>query len=149
MDGYDDLDLLIDDFGNDLVDVFVNDVAPSVEDVVNKKSQGIYNMYDNTFPNRYEQKKAGSFGDVNVIHSEIITNSNGIEIEVTNDSKGSLYDIGDYLDEIIESGDGYQFSRETVPARPVYEPALEEIEETQLIERILENKLKQKGYDFK
>lgn len=146
MDLYDDLDLLLNDLDNDLVDIVGNDVAPALREEMHESSEGIYPMYDNTFKNRYEQGVAGSFGDIDSIRSELTKISNGVELEVTNDAHGSLLDSNSYLDEIIYSGKGYEFSSKPVPARDFLTPVINDLDESQLVENILERKLKQKGY---
>ena len=64
-----------------------------------------------------------SFEGGEYINTDIEKNGNETIIETKNYAKGELYNRYDYLDEIIETGEGYQFG--TMGARPFIEEARE------------------------
>ena len=64
-----------------------------------------------------------SFEGGQYINTDIEKNGNETIIETRNYAKGELYNRGDYLDEIIQTGEGYQFGN--MGARPFIEEARE------------------------
>ena len=64
-----------------------------------------------------------SFEGGEYINTDIEKNGNETIIETRNYAKGELYNRGDYLDEIIQTGEGYQFGN--MGARPFIEEARE------------------------
>lgn len=146
----DDLDRLFVNMEDDLNDVILQEVVPIVKEVVHEKSTDIYDEFTPTmYERRYENNIQSSFGDKSMINTQIIGSikSGGINLITTNDSLANGDDKGDYLDNIIESGDRYGWSHQP-PARPFAERAIEELHESNKIENAIEGGMKSKGYDI-
>ena len=144
----DDLDLFFDNLEDDLNDTILQEVVPIVEEVVHEKSTDIYDEFTPTmYERRYENNIKGSFGDREMINTEIDGNIKNGEINLitTNDSLANGSDRGDYLDDIIEDGERYTWSHQP-PARPFAERAIEELHESNKIENAIERGMKSKGY---
>lgn len=147
----DDLDLFFDNLEDDLNDTILQEVVPIVEEVVHEKSTDIYDEFTPTmYERRYENNIQGSFGDREMINTEIDGNikSGEINLITTNDSLANGSDKGSYLDDIIEEGERYTWSHKP-PARPFAERAIEELHESNKIENAIERGMKSKGYNIK
>ena len=89
----------------------------------------------------------GGFADIDNIECIVTGNINdGININARNVTKGNKdylngKNANKYIDEYIESGNGYDFEYEQ--PRPFYEDALDELDDC---DEILINSLKSKGY---
>ena len=146
----DDIDLFLEEFEDDLNDVILQEAVPIVEEELHKQSTEIYDEFTPTMYNRrYENNIKGSFGDREVIHTEIDGNIKYGEINLitTNDSLANGDDKGDYLDDIIEDGERYGWTHKP-PARPVSERTVEELNDNQKIENAIERGMRSKGYDI-
>ena len=150
----DDLDLFLKEFEDDLNDTILQEVVPIVEEVLHDKSTDIYDEFTpygvNHYNRRYENNIKGSFGDREMINTQIIGSIKNGEINLitTNDSLANGSDKGDYLDDIIEGGERYTWSHQP-PARPFAERAIEELHNSGEIENAIERSMKSKGYDIK
>jgi len=147
----DDVDLLFEDIEDEIQNTMINEIIPIVENELHEQSVAIYDEFTAlSYVSRYEKKEEGSFGDREMINTEIQGSiKNGIlEIITTNDAKAVGDDEGEYLDDIIEYGDRYEWTHKP-PARPVFERTMEELNASQIIENIIERNLKTQGYDIK
>ena len=104
-------------------------------------------MYPNkTWENRYDRNPddENAFENRRNIVSDLYKNKNEITLETYNIAKGEIYDSDFYLDEIIESGEGYQYGNP--PPRPVVGMTQEIIDIK--ANDIINNGLKRRGWNI-
>ena len=163
----DDLDLFLEELEDDLNDVIIQEVVPIVEETYNEKSTDIYDEYmpwgTNPYQRRYENNVQGSFGDREMISTEVDGNIKDGEINLItrNNSLANGTQEGEYLDSFIEDGTSYGWRHKegngeagsgrpydfALP-RPVSERVVEELNDNQKIENAIERSMKSKGYDI-
>jgi len=160
----DDLDRFFANLEKDVQGILVEKVIPKVENIVHEKSTEIYDEYEpwgQKYNRRYENNIAGSYGDRQMINTEIQGNIKNGEINTltTNDSLANGEQKGEYLDSIIEYGGEYTWSHDDgngqagrkepydfpLP-RPVFQRAMEEIEFDNILGGNVTEGLKAKGY---
>ena len=148
MDGYDDIDDLINDLEDDVLRITENEIREELIDIIHKKSKNIYALYDNNRPNRYDRGVKGSFGgDIDVIEVKSKKNRNSISITGLNNAKGEGFDKNEYLDYYIHEAI-YQFASGDVPKRPVMDWVLDYLEKSDVIEKIIDYELSKLGYEI-
>lgn len=163
----DDLDLLLEEFEDDLNEVIMEKVVPIVEEEFHEQSERIYDEYTpwgtNPYQRRYENNVQGSFGDREMIDTEVEGSiKNGeINLMTRNNSLANGTQKGKYLDSLIEEGTSYGWRHkggngqagdgrpyDFAPPRPVSERVVEELNDNQKIENAIERGMKSKGYDI-
>lgn len=128
---------------SDMATVLKVDVVEEIKDIEKEKIQE--NVYDVYEPSRYERRYDNEgLRDKNNIKGEVSIIGNEVLLEVTNDtlvSKDSFDSPqGTYLDEIIEYGmPPYRHPYDK--PRPFIQPTIEELEEKNIIEKILKSRL--------
>lgn len=148
MEGYDDIDELIDDLEDDVYRITENEIREELIEIIHEKSKDIYALYDNNRPNRYDRGVKGSFGgDIDVIEVEIKKNKNSISITGLNNAKGEGFNKNEYLDYYIHEAI-YQFASGNVPKRPVMNWVLDYLEKSGVIENIIYYELSKLGYEI-
>ena len=129
----------------DMLNVVNNELKEETEETLHEFSKDIGEMYPNkTWENRYDRNPddESAFENRRNIVSDLYKNKNEITLETYNIAKGEIYDSDFYLDEIIESGEGYQFG--TPPPRPVVGMTQEIIDIK--ANDIINNGLKRRGW---
>ena len=130
----------------DMLNVVNNELKEETEETLHEFSKDIGEMYPNkTWENRYDRNPddESAFENRRNIVSDLYKNKNEITLETYNIAKGEIYDSDFYLDEIIESGEGYQFG--TPPPRPVVGMTQEIIDIK--ANDIIKNGLKNRGWN--
>ena len=131
----------------DMLNVVNNELKEETEETLHEFSKDIGEMYPNkTWENRYDRNPddESAFENRRNIVSDLYKNKNEITLETYNIAKGEIYDSDFYLDEIIESGEGYQFG--TPPPRPVVGMTQEIIDIK--ANDIINNGLKNRGWNI-
>lgn len=131
----------------DMLSVVNNELKEETEETLHGFSKDIGEMYPNkTWENRYDRNPddESAFENRRNIVSDLYKNKNEITLETYNIAKGEMYDSDFYLDEIIESGEGYQFG--TPPPRPVVGMTQEIIDIK--ANDIIKNGLKNRGWNI-
>lgn len=121
----------------ELSEVIIDVYEDKIDEVVYSHPSAGYRRYDSK----------GGFADRDNISKDLKIDKNIVRLDIRNDAKGSYKDKENYLDEIIESGEGYQYG--DIPARPVMRETIEYIEGTNLIFDVLKVSLNSKGYNVK
>ena len=116
---YKDLNSFLKAIENDLEKVYVDIGSVQYEELTNASAS--IEMSE-TWLSRGDRGEP-SFVGGQYINTDIEKNGNETIIETKNYAKGELYNRGDYLDEIIQTGEGYQFGN--MGARPFIEEARE------------------------
>ena len=147
----DDLDRFFANLEKDIKETMIAEIVPEVENEVYLQSKQIYFEFtpygNNPYESRYERQESGSYGDREMIDTEIhgSIKSGVLETITRNNSIAVGDEKGQYLDSIIEYGEDYKWSHQP-PARPVFERAEEVIESSNLLQNTMERSLKAKGY---
>ena len=149
MMAYKGLKDLYSDFVDDIMVVGYEKVGNEVKKILHEESVDIYNQYDSTYPNRFFSGESGSFGDEESIVLTPTPRKNAVSFQVTNDAKGSLYDRDKYLDNIIATGEGYQFARRPIPERPFVDNTNERLENENIVESVFSLEMKKRGWNIK
>ena len=147
MSDFNSLDELLDKLEEDMLSVVNNELKEETEETLHEFSKDIGEMYPNkTWENRYDRNPddESAFENRRNIVSDLYKNKNEITLETYNIAKGEIYNSDFYLDEIIESGEGYQFG--TPPPRPVVSMTQEIIDIK--ANDIIKNGLKNRGWNF-
>lgn len=126
---------------SDMATVLKIDGVEEIKDIEERKIQeNVYDVYDPEYERRYKNK---GLGDRDNIKGEVSIIGNEVLLNVTNDTLVSelSYDSpqGTYLDEIIEYGTGVKTPYGE--PRPFIQPTIEELEERNIIEKILKSRL--------
>ncbi|MGL4450747.1 MAG: hypothetical protein ACRCX8_18990 [Sarcina sp.] len=104
-------------------------------------------VYDTYIPNHYERRhSSGGFADEGNLKVEFNSSGDGVNVDITNETRGNGDARGKYIDTIIESGSGYKWNGKP-PARPFAEIAEKRIIAEQIVERALVSALKSLGFD--
>lgn len=114
-----------------------------IEDIMLDKIQR--NVYDAYTPKTYERRyDNGGLYDRKNIQVTAMPTGNGVDISITNNTIADGWDKGEYLDSIIEFGTALE-GDDSVPdyakPRPFIEPTEEEINEKNVIQKILKENL--------
>ena len=140
-----ELEQWLNELEEDIIYSINDDLIPRIKHELNEQSKTIYERYKpKMYRRRYED---GGFADIDNIECIVTGNINdGININARNVTKGNKdylngKNANKYIDEYIESGNGYDF--EYAQPRPFYEDALDELDDC---DEILINSLKSKGY---
>ena len=147
MSDFNSFDELFDKLEEDMLSVVNNELKEETEETLRGFSKDIGEMYPNkTWENRYDRNPddENAFETRRNIVSDLYKNKNEITLETYNIAKGEMYDSDFYLDEIIESGEGYQFG--TPPPRPVVGMTQEIIDIK--ANDIINNGLKRRGWNI-
>ena len=131
----------------DMLSVVNNELKEETEETLHEFSKDIGEMYPNkTWENRHDRNPddESAFENRRNIVSDLYKNKNEITLETYNIAKGEMYDSDFYLDEIIESGEGYQFGNP--PPRPVVGMTQEIIDIK--ANDIINNGLKNRGWNI-
>ena len=147
MSDFNSFDELFDKLEEDMLSVVNNELKEETEETLHWFSKDIGEMYPNkTWENRYDRNPddENAFENRRNIVSDLYKNKNEITLETYNIAKGEMYDSDFYLDEIIESGEGYQFG--TPPPRPVVGMTQEIIDIK--ANDIINNGLKNRGWNI-
>lgn len=145
---FDDFDELLDEIEEDLTDIMSNQIKEETEETLHEYSRKIGDMYpEKTWENRYDRNPndENAFENKANIISEINNNNGEIVLKTYNIARGEIYDRDKTLDDIIETGIGYQFGHP--PERPVVAMTQEEIDEK--IEDEISKGLNNKGWNIK
>ena len=147
MSDFNSFDELFYKLEEDMLSVVNNELKEETEETLHGFSKDIGEMYPNkTWENRYDRNPddESAFENRRNIVSDLYKNKNEITLETYNIAKGEMYDSDFYLDEIIESGEGYQFG--TPPPRPVVGMTQEIIDIK--ANDIINNGLKNRGWNI-
>ena len=147
MSDFNSFDELFDKLEEDMLSVVNNELKEETEETLHEFSKDIGEMYPNkTWENRYDRNPddESAFENRRNIVSDLYKNRNEITLETYNVAKGEIFDSDFYLDEIIESGEGYQFG--TPPPRPVVGMTQEIIDIK--ANDIINNGLKNRGWNI-
>lgn len=128
--------------------VFNTKVREEVKEILHEESEYIYTEYvpSSDKVSRYRQGLMGGYGDENNIEVDVDIRATGnMTMKVTNETMGYKQDV--YLDAIIESGKGYNWT-DDVPPRPAFERAFERLVMEEVVENALKSGLKTKGIEI-
>ena len=145
---YNSFEDLIKDIKNDSLSIMDNEVRIETEETLHEFSKDIADMYpEKTWIDRYERNPndEDAFENRKNIVSDVYSDGDMINIETYNIAKGEIYDTDKYLDEIIETGEGYQFG--DPPPRPVVQMTQSIID--MIAENIIKKGFKNRGWDIK
>ena len=140
-----ELQALLNEIKMDLEQSMVNVANEVVEVYQEHIEEDVYNAYYTDSYRRYN--KTGGFADPNMIDKKIVSNGNGIELIIKNESKARGLEAGQYLDEIIEEGQPYAYG--TAGARPAYALTDLELNSSNIVENTLEVEMRKRGWDLK
>lgn len=149
-DVYDDVDILLKDLKSDIEDTLADEVLDEVRDIeLFHIEQDVFRSYS---PKIYERRNNDGLDDP----SNIIGKVHNMQLEVDNitefnDDYGT-YNHGRGLADLINDGEGrsgffYDYPGEFERARPFIDNAIEEIEQTDSVEKALAKGLKRRNYD--
>ena len=147
MSDFNSFDELFDKLEEDMLSVVNNELKEETEETLHEFSKDIGEMYPNkTWENRYDRNPddESAFENRRNIVSDLYKNRNEITLETYNVAKGEIFDSDFYLDEIIESGEGYQYGNP--PPRPVVGMTQEIIDIK--ANDIINNGLKRRGWNI-
>lgn len=145
MNDFDDINSLMLELQKETFRVFDTKVRKEAKEVLHEESENIYNDYtpSSNKVSRYRQGLDGGYGDENNIEVDVDMMKNGtMTMELTNETKGSRQNV--YLDSIIETGEGYNWT-DNVPPRPAFERATDRLILESVVENALKSGLKSKG----
>ena len=144
---YDDELELFADLEEEISTIILTDVDKEIRKIYKDKVDEMYESYDRTsYIPRYN--KRGGFANEENWNSYIDKNKDSFEYILENETTGSMDDYGRRIDQIIETGEGYTWTRYP-EARPVYEWTMQELEDRDVVEKTLEKRLKTKGWEVK
>ena len=147
MSDFNSFDELFDKLEEDMLSVVNNELKEETEETLHSLSKDIGEMYPNkTWENRYDRNPndEDAFENRRNIVSDLYKDRNEITLETYNIAKGEMFDSDFYLDEIIESGEGYQYGNP--PPRPVVGMTQEIIDIK--ANDIIKNGLKNRGWNI-
>ena len=147
MSDFNSFDELFDKLEEDMLSVVNNELKEETEETLHSLSKDIGEMYPNkTWENRYDRNPndEDAFENRRNIVSDLYKDRNEITLETYNIAKGEMFDSDFYLDEIIESGEGYQYGNP--PPRPVVGMTQEIIDIK--ANDIINNGLKRRGWNI-
>ena len=147
MSDFNSFDELFDKLEEDMLSVVNNELKEETEETLHGFSKDIGEMYPNkTGENRYDRNPddENAFENRRNIVRDLYKNRNEITLETYNVAKGEIFDSDFYLDEIIESGEGYQYGNP--PPRPVVGMTQEIIDIK--ANDIINNGLKRRGWNI-
>lgn len=147
----DEFDKLIEKLRNDLlasIPAIVDEMKEIEREVI---EEVVYNQYE---PREYQRRMdEGGLTDKDNMQEVIVNKSNGVDIIVTNITRGnSAYSGAEgytkgCISDIIEEGNGYGYDLDSyIGARPFNETAQNIINYTDRIDNIIERELKKKGW---
>lgn len=145
---YNSFEEALDDLFKDVKGAMVIDVKDKSEKTLHEYSERIGEMYtEKTWEDRYDRNPndENAFENEHNIITDIVEDKNEITLNTHNIAKGEIYDKDIFLDEIIETGKGYEYGNP--PPRPVVQMTQEDMDEK--LESIINNSLKRKGWDIK
>lgn len=139
-------DILL-DLQKDTVRITDNAVTKKIKEIYKEEVDYAYNEFEpKSYKRRYDNK---GFADESNWETDVDIKRNGeIEFTLTNETE-AVNQPNLRLDQIIETGKGYNWSGEMPKERPIYERSQSRIEDEKIVENILESQLKKLGYDFK
>ena len=144
---YDDELELFEDLEDEISTIMLTDIDEEIRKIYKDKVDEMYDSYDRTsYIPRYN--KNGGFANEKNWNSYIDKNKDSFEYILENETTGSMDDYGRRIDQIIETGEGYTWTRHP-EARPVYEWTMQEVEDKDIVEKTLEKSLKTKGWEVK
>lgn len=135
----DDLESILDELKSE---ISTSMLAGSINNVVKEVyKKNIDKMYDSYEPTYYMRRGYnGGFGDENNWETSVSDSKDSLELELTNEAK-PMYDTQHRLDTIIEEG---MYDYNTNPGkREVYQWTQDEIDSSNIIEKALEEDLKE------
>lgn len=149
-DLYDDVSVLLKDLRSDIEDTLAAEVLDEVKSIeMEHIRKDVFGVYP---PSIYKRRLHGGIDDPD----NIVGTVKNMELEVDNvtefnDDYGT-YNHGEGLADLINEGEHlggyfYDFPGEFTRARPFLDNTIEEVEETDIIDYVLEKGLKRRGYD--
>lgn len=149
----DELDLILEELANDIAYISKSEVREELKEIQQEEIQKV--VYNHPIkPIGYDRRgEDDGLMDKENMEVDYINIKNGISLEMINTTTGNnAYDgyTRGYIDQIIETGDGYWRSAGINGiARPFIEATQDVIDNTDRIEEVIENELKKKGWSIK
>ena len=141
---YDDIAELLADLEDDVSTILLTDVDREVKEIYKKQVDLAYSSYEPSYYiRRYDRN--GGFADESNFHSEITKKRNEFEYKFENMALAAGENYGERLDMLIEEG-VYQYNPNP-GKRPVYQNTQDYIEDNEIVEKVLDKSLKNKGWD--
>lgn len=148
----DDLDFY-DDLLNDIIEIANGDLNNEIKEVYQEEAEYMYTEITPRYKNvsRYRKGESGSFADRINFETNISRKNNRIKYQLRNyrltDCTCSYCTSKDiFLDDLIEEG---IYGKARLKPRPVSERVTDRIGQEELVENIIESRLRSKGWDVK
>ena len=141
---YDDIAELLTDLEDDVSTILLTDLDREVKEIYKEQVNLAYSSYEPSYYiRRYDRN--GGFADESNWQSDISKKRNGFEYTLENEALAVGEDRGDRLDMIIEEGI-YQYTPNP-GKREVYQNTQDYIDDNDVVEKVLDKSLKNKGWD--